>query len=216
LTVQEIYDAVVFNLWGNTGAPAGVEAVINRIIEQCHRRVQQDYNYWFMHTWAALECEAGVQSYALPENFKEYISSLWQTVDSEDEPNGFTKILSVIGMGDAQQYLWQQDGYSVEYPEYVEITGGNLVVYPDITEARTLYLVYWMFLDLPDAAEDDDLTIYGDEVLVNMATYKTALHLKEFDLVNAYKTEYLESLELLKNEDRRRRQSPINWVDYND
>lgn len=217
MTIQQIYDTVVFNLWGNTGAPAGMVAQILRIIEQCHRQVQEDYNYWFMHTWADIDCVAGTQSYALPALFKEQIAALWETIDANDDPNGFSKTLQAIGLGDGPTYLWQRDGTAVEYPEYIEITGDNLVIYDDLAEARTLYLVYWTFLSFPaDLVTEDALTQYGDWVLINMSSYRTAAQIKDWEAVQFYKGEYNETLESLKNEDRRRRQAPITEVTYNE
>ena len=71
----------------------------------------------------------------------------------------------------------------------------------------------WKFLPRPIAAafdagsvETDDLLTYGADAVINMACVELAEILKEWDMVKAYQSRALEAIELLKNEDRRRRQ----------
>ena len=74
MTFLEMYNRTLYKLFGNSAPPQGAAAVLygtNGIIDNCHRRIQQRKNYWFMEYTATIAVTPAVESYALPTDFKE-------------------------------------------------------------------------------------------------------------------------------------------------
>ena len=77
MTLAQIYDAVCNLVYGDVTAspvPAAEVPFIQILILQKHHEVQQNYNFWFNRFRTTFDLIAGVNSYALPENYKELIS----------------------------------------------------------------------------------------------------------------------------------------------
>jgi len=291
MTWYEAYQRVCFKIWGNSAVPSGTAAVLQGdegIIANVHRKLQQDYNYWFMQTWGTITTVAGTYSYSLPTDFKEMISAAWEIVGNEytltgdftvdsatvtnlssteslsagmlvyhssvdagttidsvdsstqvtisananatatsvsilftDGKDYFGDVISPVSTQAAQATLWQSDN-TAEYPYYYEITKDVLTLYPKPEDSnRVLHLLYWQFLDRPTSSDfestattTDDLLTYGSDAVVNLACAEMAEILKEYDMAQYYEKRSGQALDLLKNEDRRRRQSPHYFVHY--
>jgi len=221
MTWTEVYNRVVFKIWGNSTVPAGTLAVLQGdegIIGNVHRKIQQDYNYWFMQTSGTLTSASGTQSYSatgLSGTYKEIISMAW-LVDGE---TFYSDPLSPVSTQDAEK-LYIQSAATAKYPTLYELRDENIILYPiPTTSSLTLRVQYWQFLDRPPASFDattDDLITYGADAVVNGAAAEMLEILKEWDSVKAMNGRAGEALELLKQEDRRRRQAPLYNIKYKD
>ncbi len=218
MTWTEVYNRVVFKIWGNSTAPAGSQAVLQGdegFIGNVCRKIMQDYNYWFMQTSSTITSVAATQEYDLPSDFKEIISAAW-LVSGETY---YSSPLSPISTQDAEKSHIQSDG-TTKYPLYYEIKDEKIVLYAiPSTSALTLRLQYWQFLDRPPAvftSATDDLITYGAGAVVNAAAAEMFEILKEWDSAKAMTGRAAEALQMLKNEDRRRRQSPLYKVKYSE
>ncbi len=223
MTFGEIFKKVCMYLYDGV-VPGNFQAeLIYDLIETTHRDIQKEYNYWFMYYTGEIASVEGAQNYLLPANFKEIISALWQTVDPEEIPNGFSPLLSFVSSKEAHDALWQDD--SSEYPHYAEITGTNIVLYPAPSEIRTLFVNYWGFSSREDDFDSftDALTEHGGNAIVyrvcaDMAPlmlFKTEADVMRSKMIMSSMAEkaYRE-IETLKGEDRRRRQSHLYKVKY--
>ena len=217
----EIYDSVVFNVWGDSVPPTGSVARLqgeSGIIANMHRDIQTDYNYWFMESWAEIDSIVGNQGYDLPANYKEIINCMWQVLDTDATDPYFTDPLNNLSLRDAH-LIWKDNNQRDEYPENFQIRlGMNLILYPIPSEIRRLVVVYNRYLDRPAtatfSADTDDLTQYGAEAIISLSTAKMFRILQELNMSSTYDAEARRYIELLKREDFRRRQSLMNKVDY--
>lgn len=219
----EIYDAVVFNIWGGAVPPTDAVARLQGsegIIANMHRDIQIDYNYWFMESWTIVESIAGTQGYAMPDNFKELVNAMWQVIDSIATDPYFTEPLKVWSTKEAHVLGWVNNNQRVEYPTHFEIKDGiSLILYPIPEETdRELNVIYTRFLDRPttvDFSTDTDiLTQRGAEAIIALATAKMFRILQEMNMSQVYDGEARRYIELLKREDFNRRQSLLLSVNY--
>jgi hypothetical protein len=222
MTFGEIYSAVVLNVWGDSTPPSSMVTRLQGeegIIANMHRDIQVDYNYWFMKTYYTLNSVDGQQGYALPDNYKEAINCMWQVVDASATYPRFTDPLIRLSVEQAH-WKWKDNNSETEYPGYFEIINGqSIIFYPIPSEDnRELTVVYWKFLERPTTAgfttAYDDLTTAGAEAIVALATAKAFRILQEFNNANMYEGEAKRQIELLKQEDYRRRQANLEFVEY--
>jgi len=76
VTLGEIYDSVVNLVYGDVNAspvPLAEIPFIRTLILQKHREVQRDYNFWFNRVRTTLDLTAGISTYPLPAEYKEFI-----------------------------------------------------------------------------------------------------------------------------------------------
>jgi hypothetical protein len=216
MTFGEIYSRVCYKIWGSSAVPQGSEDVLvgeRGIISECHRKIQTMYNFWFMMSQVSTPTVANVQAYVLPTDYKEYMYVQFK----EDGEDYFRNPLDVLGVGQSQAFLWQSLNETAEYPTYFEIVGQSIVLYPiPSTADRYFHMTYWAYLPRPtDAGFDtweDHLTDYGADVIINLAVSEMKEILEEYQSAQYYKGRFQEELEILKTEDRRRRQIGIGEV----
>jgi len=222
MTFGEIYSAVCLNVWGESVPPTGGANRLQGnegIISNMHRDIQTDYNYWFMQTWGIIDTVAGTQGYTLPTNFKELTTALWQVVDAVATDPYFSEPLTVLSSPEAH-LRWRDNNRRTEYPNYYEIIGGETIILYPIPEYddRELNIMYWRYLDRPATAtfttDYDELTTYGAEAIIALATAKMFRILQELNQATIYDLEAKRQIELLKQEDYRRRQCNLEMVKY--
>jgi len=76
MTLSQIYDIVANLVYGDVAAaPAPVHEVpfIRALILSKHKEIQQNYNYWFMRNRETISILEGVDTYALPADYKQII-----------------------------------------------------------------------------------------------------------------------------------------------
>ncbi len=222
MTFGEIYNAVVFNVWGDAVPPTGSVARLQGeegIIVNMAQSLQKDYNYWFMEMWTVIDSVAGSQGYMLPTDFKELINCMWTVVDATATDTYFTEPLKVLSHGEAH-VRWRDNNERTEYPGYFEIQSGNsLVLYP-IPEFsdRELVAVFYRFLSRPTDAQftdaENEITTHGAEAIIALSTARMFRILQELNMSTVFDREAQREIELLKYEDVRRRQILLHSVNY--
>mgnify|MGYP001157472996 FL=1 len=75
MTFGEIYTRVMWLVYGDTNYPQSTQTHMSNInygiISEAHRKVQNDFNYWFMERVYMKELEAGKVAFDLPSAFKQ-------------------------------------------------------------------------------------------------------------------------------------------------
>jgi hypothetical protein len=219
MTLSEIYDAICMRVWGEATAPPIAENILageNGVIADIHRKLQEEYNFYFMRDTGTVTTTAGTASYSLPSDYKQIIT-VQAKVDGEDY---YAVPMKPLGTGDAQSTYMRSDK-EAEYPEAYDIVDDQIVFYPVPSEdSYEILLTYWKYLTAPtDATFDDfedDLTMAGSELMVLMGVVEMADVLKEWDTVNRYENKVASAFETLKRRDQRWRQSQIMEVEYSD
>lgn len=216
MTFGEIYSNVCFNIWGNSAVPAGAATRLQGdegIISRCHKIIQQEYNYWFMHTWYETTAVIGTQSYPLPATFKELIAVQFKK-------NGeayFLPPLAIVDDIQAHAGLWT-DNSTAEYPTYAQLADESIILYPTPSAAREFHIIYYKIFASPTTAgftaAYDDVTNRAGDAIAALATVRMARILKEWDIAEQWSEEYQEEVSRLQEEDRRRRQSSLYEVKY--
>lgn len=216
MTFGEISDKVQFKIWGTSTPPQGAVAQLegqDGIICDCHRKIQQKYNYWFMQGYTSFPTVANLQAYPLPADYKELISVQFKVYGTDY----FQEPMSPLGLKEAQYYKWTENADPVEYPTWFELIGESIVLYPAPSTANYYFhMVYWGFLMRPTDAlfqtTEDELTMYGGTAIVNMAVAEMKDVLEEYQAAEMWRRKAEDEIESLKEEDRRRRQSQIAEV----
>lgn len=76
MTLTEIYNRIVWNIYGDSTPPASVVTYmqgVNGVIANIHKRLQREWNYSWMEKDDFLEVTEGVFRVGLPTDFKEEI-----------------------------------------------------------------------------------------------------------------------------------------------
>ncbi len=77
MTLGQIYNAIVNLVYGDVNSsPVPVSEVpfIQTMILQKHHEIQQNYNFWFNQVRTNLQLVAGIDTYPLPADYKEFIN----------------------------------------------------------------------------------------------------------------------------------------------
>jgi len=220
MTFYEIYESVVMKLWGDSTPPTSATSFLQGdegLISKYYRKVQQDYNYWFMRAYTYWDTVVGTQTYNLPDNCKEIISMQFK-VNGEDY---FKDPLSPLQLTDPFTEKWPENNNTAEYPEYYEMIGESITLYPSPNAVRTLHLIYWTLLTSPVAADwveatstENAVTQYAGEQIAYFAASDYSGMMKEYDQAQYYNQKAQELIFDLKQEDFRRRQAPVAEVRY--
>lgn len=214
MTLLEISNRISYKVWGDPTAsppPASASAILPDLILEAWRKIQIDYNYWFMKSSATISTVAGTTLYNLPTNFKEIISCYFQIYGQ----TYYGQPLVPIDDAGANKYLSYNT--QIEYPESFQIADEQIKLFPAPSGIRTLTVNYWKFLTEPTTfnTHEDDLTIYGYKAIVNFCVAELKADLEGFQESNFYTAKYEEAIADLKREDYRRRQSALSDINYN-
>jgi len=121
MTLGEIYARVMWLLYGDTNYPAStqthMQSMHQGIIYEAHRKIQQDYNYWFMQESTIYDLPEGERVLSLPSDFKSDYYLRLIDYESEACENGLTLTITNSGVMtgatytiDDKQYLAQCNG----------------------------------------------------------------------------------------------------------
>ncbi len=215
MTFLEMYNRVVYKLFGNSAVPQGANAVLygtNGIIDNCHRRIQQGKSYWFMEYNDTIAITAGTESYALPANFKEIDRAGFRPYNATT--TDYEIPLSQMGAGESWS-TFRLHTDTADYPTCYSIFGGVLFLRPIPSLNITLYLRYYRYLDrLANDTDEDVLCLYGYEAITNLACAEYLEITKEFGESQTYLARANDALEVLRKEDMARRRKEITEIDY--
>jgi hypothetical protein len=211
MTYGEIYTSICRHLWGNSTPPASASTMlqgVDGIISDCQQKVHLDYNCWFMQAYTLIITADGQYGYNLPYDFKEIINCLFK----QEGTTEFYLPLKALGLGQGQ-LLWNSQ--ESEYPEYYEITDASIVLYPKPSEIRTLNINYWKKFERPLLTTTEDaVALNMSKVLVYMGIVEYSNIQKEYDVAERYDSKVFEELEMIKSQDRARRQNHISQILY--
>lgn len=222
MTFYEIYARTIMRLYGDTTPPTSSVALLQGspgLIADAYKRVQQSYNYWFMRAYTTWATVAETQTYGLPALYKSMISLQFKTSGE----NYFQDPMSPLKLVDPFNTQWNKNFDSVEYPQFYEINGNTIAIYPAPSEIRTLHMIYWSFFAQPVAADwveasssNNDLTDNAGDIISYLASSDYSLIMKEYDQAQVYAQKAEELTILLKEQDYANRQSLIQDVRYSE
>lgn len=228
----DIVSRVSILVWGSSPADPGTVGILygtEGVVSNVVREIQRDYNYWFMALTTALAVQGYVQTYDVPDGFKEFRAAMWKYED--DDSDGFSLPLKLITTTEGV-LLWNSDtDTTAEYPDYIEVNGDSFTLYPDPnpnypltsddsgyddTLTRELHILYWGYLDrvnvVAGSTDEDAVTIHAaDAVIYLSAAYMCELN-GEYDRAALYRMRASEGLDNLKKEDKKRRQKAARRV----
>lgn len=230
MTFGEIYTRIAYKVWGNSAAPTGASGVLtgaNGMISFAHKKIQRDYNFWFMREFSTISTTANTQAYTLPTDFKELISCMWRKLESDGtDSEDFSSPLSPVASTDAHGDLWTSNSSTEEYPQFFDMEDGNIVLYrKPLYSDRVLHIIYWKFLADPTAAfvdgsstEETALTTSGAgaEAIVYLVCHELENDRSEFAISDRYYAKHLECIVNLQKEDFSKRQKNLSYIKYRD
>jgi len=144
MSFYDIYNLIVMMLYGDTTPPTSTINFLQGstgLIWRVYNRIIRDYNFWFMRAYTTWDTTAGIQTYGLPDLFKEIISIQFK----KEGESYFIDPLIPLRLEDPFLTQWNENQDQVEYPEYYELVENNITIYPPPKYARTLHLIYWTF-----------------------------------------------------------------------
>jgi hypothetical protein len=215
MTWLEIYNAVCMRIWGVQTPPEGAVALLqgaNGVIGQVHHNIQTKRNYWFMEAVTTFPIVAGTMLYDLPVNFKEIVLGGLRFVDATSGQY-YPQLKMILPI----DYNCFSDNGTADYPEYYEIWGGQLALYPMPKSNQTLHMRYYKYFDRPPAVfagTSDLLTIHGSEAIYDLAAAEVLLAQEEYQKAALYDKKGSDALELLNFEDEDRRRPEVTQVRY--
>ncbi|GEM_PF-5331834 len=214
MTYQEIYNLICYKCWGDLGAsppPAAIANYLPQMIFRAHRKIQQDYNYWFMRFSITQNTIAAQEAYALPDAYKEMI-------EIRQQLQGDTKYLPSIPVVhfDELKYLNSARQQAL-YAKCYALMNNNMYLHPIPQESDiVINLHLWKFLVMTiDATFEDDLMRYGGSAIVNYVVSELKQDLDESNASARYFERFTDDMEQLQREDYRRRQSMLEDLEYN-
>ena len=216
MTFQEMYDRIVYKLWGNSNLPTGAQNILyysNGIIANIHRKIQQERDYWFMEAETTIPVLAGSNGFALPALFKEVVRCGFRF---QDGSGNYDYPLTALNVGEEWQIYRQATDVS-EYPEYYDIFGGLLYLKPAPSKDITLYIRCYKYLPKLNLPVDEDILCqFGYDAIINLSCAEYLEMNKEFQEAQAYAMRGLEALEILKKTDMQMRRAEIVEIEYGD
>jgi len=214
----ELYNRVVFEVYGNSVPAQGTQNVLQGeygIIANAHRKIQEDYNYWFMESTELTTLTDGVRNYPLPALFKEVVQNGFRMVDTVS--GNYCSPISPMQPNDAFNHF-RNATEEVDYPTHYEIYGGELLLYP--TPALTgvvLAAKIYKYLPRPPAVFDltyDALTRNGHNAVIYEAAANICRIQEEYQKMQVFQGELVKELERLMQMDARMRRAENNTVLY--
>lgn len=212
MTLLEIYNAVSYRLFGApANYPDGYDQQMRGIIRTVCKRIQRDRNYWFMEASEVIPILAGDIDIDLPTNFKEIIRCGFRLLDDDGE-----QLSPLLQLVRGQQFLTSNTA-TTEYPLYYYVFAGSLRVLPIPSKDVTLVVDYYGYLDdLIEDEDEDNLSIEGDEAIINLACFEWCNMTKEFDEGQRYLAFANEALTILGETDVAKRYSESREIPYGD
>lgn len=214
----DIYNRVVFEVWGNSVPAQGFPGVLQGeygIIANAHRKIQEDYNYWFMEQAGTNVLIDGTANYALPVGFKEIIQNGLQLVDATT--GDYTLPLSPMQPNDTFNHFRDADE-EADYPTFYEIFGGEIILHPTPSlSGVVMRLRCFSYLARPPAVFGvtyDDLTRGGHNAIIYEACANICRIQEEYQKEQRFMEQFRVEIERLMQSDARMRRAECNTVLY--
>jgi hypothetical protein len=214
VTQQELYDRIVWNIYGSTTPEASVATYlqgVNGLIEKAHHEIMTDWNYWFMETSGSTPIVIGTAAYNLPTRFKKEIN-VWTLHSSGQYNNQLTR----LGRGEAP-INFRDPAATTEYPQYYEIWNGQWVLKPIPSSASTLMYRYYQYLGaLTNLGDSDALTndTHGADAIIARVVMDFASNIDYADKYQPFAQRYQDSIKLLREKDQEYKRYGQEYVTY--
>jgi hypothetical protein len=197
MTLEEIYNRIVYKVWANSSVPSGATDVMLGefgLINNAHQKCQLEFNWWFQESFGTINTIAGQQSYTLFPDFKEIRTALFKRVDTERFLEPLSPLFKPIG----ESTQWQ-NANSTEYPNMFEIVDNAIVIYPKPSkDDRALHIIYWkLFPRLLNLTDSDPATENIHELIIELVCSEICDIRKEFDDSQIHRQRYMETLEFM-------------------
>lgn len=174
------------------------------IIQLIHQRLQREWNYWFMETSTTHAVTAGTAAYALPTYWKCELKDGLRILDAA---GNYAAPLTKLRQDEVNYFASPTEQAE---PEYYHVWGGMINLMPIPIRATTLYHKYYRFLPAPvNDTDEDDIMIYGADVIVFMAVTELAETLQNADKFQAYSNRAGQSLIVLRQLDQTKKMANI-------
>lgn len=218
MTLLEIYDKVVWLVYGDTAPPSSFATNMqgeNGVISEAHRQIQRDFNYWFMYLTADQVLTSGVSAYSFPgvdTDFKEIIGIIPYNSDGE-----FSAKLGRMTPSDAK-LAYPDSAATSKTPLNYTLDLATYTVYPEPSDsAESLLVQYLQFLPkLIDNSDTDALTVEGAWVIIYKVAIDACIALDYSEKLQTLPGRYAEALNSLRMEDWSRKRGEMMYVDRND
>ena len=222
MTVQEIYNKIVWFVFGDSTPPGSVSSNltgINGLIAQAHRDEMSDWNYWFMEVSAQFAFTAATNAYVLPSNFKQEISLSWQDADDASIIHDPLQRLAKGELYTTFQDIDEETDYPTHYSIYGGTGDGILYVWPVNNQDLTMVIQYYKFLDdLAAVGSTDKFTELGAYVLIYKVARDLCINLDYGQKIRLFDGMYKDELSKLRSRDYRKKVGGINGglhkIDY--
>lgn len=159
-------------------------------INNGQRKVANKANFWFLRASTTLPITAGVNTIALPADFKdEDIVSLQVTTGSN------------VTWTDLDYSEWDEvrrfeSNTQRSQPNLYIVDNRNIILFPIPKDDGTLQLDYWKFpADMVAGGTPSNLLLDYPDILEAYANYKAFARLREFDEASAWKTIFQQELQ---------------------
>lgn len=215
MTLQEIYNRVVWYVYGDSTPPASVATYLqgaNGAIARAHYEIMSGWNYWFMEEETTQAITSGTSAYNLPARFKKEIALRLYDLTNLVYKNPLTR----IGRGDAY-YKYLYDADSTEYPTVYEIWDGQIVLKPEPSTNSTLYIRYYQYLTgLVNLADHDALTDnqHGAEAIISRVVMDFASNIEYADKYAPFSQRYSDAIRLLREQDQEYKRYGQDYIAY--
>lgn len=197
MTVLEIYDKIVWIVYGDTAPPTSVATKLQGergYIDNAHRSIQKEWKYWFMHETATQALTSGTAAYTLPTDFNSLVS-----LTPYDASGIFSPIMLRITLKEALVSYPDPTATST-VPQSFTVYNTTYTVYPLPDDSTmSVSLQYYKFLPrLDDLADEDVLTIAGGDAIAYKVALELCLVLDYSDKIQSMASMYAEKLNDLK------------------
>jgi len=154
MTLLEIYNRAVFYIYGDQNVPSHITTQLQGgIIPGIHRRIQEEFNYWFMESDDGINTIIDEREYVLPTHFKSEVVFAFL-----DDNNVRHDPLKKLRRGqDTTEFPNIDD--SVEWPTHYEIWKNKIILYPKPSHVHLLTSKFYEYIPKPLTGLDNAVVL---------------------------------------------------------
>jgi len=219
MTLLQIYDQIIGNVYGEATPTAGVKSRLKGstgVIAQAMKTIQGNHPWWFMVQEDTISIVAGTVEYDLPARFKNYIALRYLKSDGN-----YTEKLIDMDSGGEYVNVFDPDA-ETDYPPYFEIRGDKIRLSAKPAVNSTLYVLFYQYFEDPSDVEatwdatSNDLTDNASDVIITTVTVRLTSMLHDFQSVGFWISQANYYLAELKKVDFQRKKRTPFVVEYSD
>lgn len=207
MTVQQILDKINWLVFGDSTPPSSVSTHLigsEGLISQAHRRIQEEWDYWFMEENTTISVVSGISNYTMPTDIKREISLYFTNATTGYYESPLQKL-----MKGQMETTFTNPSATATYPTHYEIFGGSvsgtydtLYIYPEPSAASTLNLRYYKYFTRPTAGgSTDQVTVYAHYPIIYTVALELCMALDYQQKMMILNEKYKEALASLRTYD---------------